>query len=116
MFFKNYYLFISLKFLWVGLIFGVIKIAFDIFNKITRNNVFVFNLIYFVFWSSLSYFFILLCKIYYNYSFCWFGLLLMLTGLISVKISLNFLLTNLTILLYHCVNRLKLRKLSNEKK
>lgn len=110
MFFKNYLIYIFLKFLWIGLIFGLIRLVFNLINKLCKDNVYVYNLTSFIYWISFGGFFIALCFLYYNYSFCWFGLLAMLLGLFLVKVSLDFLLTNLLVILYYKFTNFKTRK------
>lgn len=110
MFFKNYLIYIFLKFLWVGLIFGLIRLVFNFVNKLTKNNVYVFNLLSFVFCIMFGSSFIYLCFLYYNYAFCWFGLLGMFLGLFLVKVSLDFLLTSLLTILYYKFTNFRLRK------
>ena len=116
MFFKDVFVFIFFKYLWVGIILGFIKIFLDIIDRFTRNNVYIYNIIYFIFWLAFSLCFIYLCNIYYDSSFCLLGLIGMFLGLILVKYSLNFLLTSLFIMVYHKVNRLKVKGILDEKK
>ncbi len=100
MFFKNALMFLALKFLWVGLIFGLIWILCSFVIRLSRRNVFVFNIITFMFLLSFGFVFGQLCIYYYNYSFCWFGLLFMAFGVILVKISMLFFFTIFVKLLY----------------
>ena len=115
MFFKSYLFYIFLKFLWAGLFWGLINIGCKIVNFLCNKNVYVFNLISFLFCLGFGYHFILLCQEFYNFSFCWFGLLGMMVGLILVQISLNFLFTNMFIMLYNKFVSFKLRKVQNGK-
>ncbi len=101
MFFKNALMFLALKFLWVGLIFGLIWILCSFVIRLSRCNVFVFNIITFMFLLSFGFVFGQLCIYYYNYSFCWFGLLFMAFGVILVKISMLFFFTIFVKLLYN---------------
>ena len=110
MFFKNYLIYIFLKFLWVGLVLGLIRLVFNFINKLSRDNVFVYNLTSFIYWLFFGGCYIALCFIYYNYSFCWFGLLAMILGLFLVRVSLDFLLTNLLVILYYKFTNFKIRK------
>lgn len=116
MFFKNINIYIFFKFLWIGLIFGAIKIIFDITNRFFHENIYIYNILSFIFWLGFGIVFILLCNEFYGASFCWFGLLGMFLGLELVKYSLNFFLTSLIVLIYHKVKNIKLRKKLNEKK
>ena len=113
MFFKNYLIFIFFKFLWAGLIFGLIRIVFNWINRVTRDNVYIYNFISFVYWLSFGIYFILLCFNFYDYSFCWFGLIGMFVGLFLVRVSLDFLLTNLLLILYYKFGKKSLRKKQN---
>lgn len=115
MFFKSYLFFIFLKFLWSGLFFGLVKLVIEKIVFLFKNNVYVYNLFSFAFWLVFGYQFIILCSTFYDFSFCWFGLLGMFFGLFLVKISLNFLFTNLGFLLYNKFVKLRLRKKKNEK-
>lgn len=110
MFFKNYLIYIFLKFFWLGLIFGVVKLVINLINKMFRDNIYVYNLTTFVYWLSFGIMYIFLCINLYNYAFCWFGLLGMFLGLIIVKVSLDFLLTNLIMILYYKFTNLRIRK------
>ena len=44
MFFKNAVILMFVKFLWLGLIFGVVRIVFKFISKIFRKNVFIVNI------------------------------------------------------------------------
>lgn len=110
MFFKNYLIYIFIKFLWAGITWGLVKLPCRLVIHLSKKNVFIVNLISFVFWSAFGIHFIWLCNSYYNYSFCWFGLLGMFLGLFLVKFSLDFLFTKLFVLLYNRITKIKLRK------
>ncbi len=101
MFFKNASIALFAKFVWFGLIFGMVAILVDIIIRISRKNVYVYNLVTFayvlVFGAVYSY----LTLVFFNYSFCWFGLFGMILGAILVKISIEFLFDKLIRLLYN---------------
>ena len=108
MFFKNHLISLAAKFLWVGLILGMFYIVCEIVVKLSRRNVYVTNIVGFCFWLLFGGLFARMSIVYYNYSFCWFGLISMLTGWFLVKISINFFFTKFAKLLYN--------KLANSKK
>ncbi len=111
MFFLSNLTGVFLKFLLFGLYFGLFKILCKIIIRVSKQNIFVSNLIMFCFWLSFGLSFGLLSILYYNYTFCWFGLFGMILGLILIKISFEFFFDNLFLLLY---NKFKLR--SKERK
>ena len=113
-FFKNFYFFIFLKFLWAGLILGFVSIFFKILDRVFRHNVYFYNLISFIFYIIFGIEFVYLCIMYYEMSFCWFGLVGMFLGMYLVKISLDFFFTKLSTMLYNKVVKLSLRKKINE--
>lgn len=113
MFFKNYLIYIFLRFLWFGLLLGFIRLIFNLLNRLSRDNVYVYNLLSFMYWGAFSLTFIMLCNSLYNYSFCWFGLLAMFLGVFIVRISFDFFLTNLLSLLYYKFTKNRLRKNQN---
>ena len=110
MFFKNFLIFVFFKFLWAGLVFGLIKIVCNLVLRLFKNNVYAVNLISFCYWGLFGFHFLKLCFIYYNLSFCWFGLLGMFLGIGLVKISLDFLFTKSFLLVYNKIAKLRLRK------
>lgn len=101
MFFKNFLIFVFLKFLWVGLIFGLFKLVCNAVTVLFKKNVYVCNLVSFCFWLAFGITFSVMSFALYNFSFCWFGLLGMLFGLLLVKISVNFFFTIFVKLLYN---------------
>ena len=106
MFFKNALIFLFLKFFWFGLIFGLIWLLCKLVIKVSKNNVYIFNIITFCFVLAFGVIYVWLCNSYYNYSFCWFGLLGMVLGIILVSISINFFFTIFAKLLYNkCIKR-----------
>ncbi len=101
MFFKNALITLFLKFLWVGLIFGLIWIVCSLVIKLSRKNIFVFNIVTFCYFLGFGMTFAIMCVTLYNYSFCWFGLLAMAFGVILIKISIEFFFTIFVKLLYN---------------
>lgn len=113
MFFKNYLIFIFVRFLILGLYFGLARIPCKWAVRLSKNNVYVHNLVEFAFWLAFGGVFALCSVLLYNYTFCWFGLLAMFLGLILVKISIDFFFTNLILLLYNKFTVRKKRKRNN---
>lgn len=105
MFFKNATILLFGKFLWIGIAFGLVWLFFSLVINISRKNVYVFNLLTFVFWIAFGFVYVQLCLHYYNYSFCWFGLLGQILGLALVKISIEFFFTLFAKLLYNGINK-----------
>lgn len=113
MFFKNELIFIFLKFLLIGLYFGIVRLPFKLINRLTKNNIIVYNLASFCYWLAFGGIFAYLCVQFYNYAFCWFGLLGMFLGIVLVEISINFFFTNLFLLLYNVFTKRFSRKKKN---
>ena len=111
MFFKNETIVLASKFLWWGLIFGLVYIFCRLVFKLSRRNKYVCNAVSFVFWIFFGFVFSQLCIRFNNYSFCWYGLLSMFAGFFLDLISIDFVLTFFAKLLYS-----KVRKISKGKK
>lgn len=107
MFFKNHLLYLALKFLWLGLVFGLVYVIVKLVYRLSKNNVYVRNFVSFCFWIAFGMSFSMLCVWAYDARFCWFGLLFMCFGMVLVKISIDFFFTKFVGLLYN-----KLRKLT----
>ena len=115
MFFKNHLIFLFAKFLWWGLVFGLIYILCNFVKKLSKRNVYVCNFVSFCFWLGFGMIYALLCLNLYNYSFCWFGLLGMFVGVGLVRISIEFFFTKFVRVIYNKVIRIRLRKIDNGK-
>lgn len=89
-FFKNAMISLFVKFLWVGLIFGVVKIVLNLISKVFRKNVYVVNLLSFVFWTAFGLAYVFLSIRLFNYGFSAVGFFAMLLGLVIIKISVEF--------------------------
>ena len=74
-------------------------------NWLSHKNVYFLNFVSFSFWLAFGFMFSQLCLMFYNYQFCWFGLLGMMLGLILVKISVEFFFTKFAMLLYNKFNK-----------
>ena len=103
MFFRGQTIAIFLRFLWIGLIFGIIAIFFKLVAKISKKNLLVINITSFAYWLGFGLCFNLLCMHYYNNTFCWFGLLGMLAGMFVIKISIEFFFDYFVKLFYNKV-------------
>ena len=101
MFFKNALFYVFLKFLYVGLILGLVWLIFSAVIKISRKNLYVYNLLTFVYVLAFGFIFAVLCQKYYDYSFCWFGLFGQILGFLLVKFSIEFFWTIILKLLYN---------------
>lgn len=115
MFFKNHLVALSARFLWFGLVIGLFSIICSAVIRLSKRNIYVTNLVGFCFWLVFGGAFARMCVVYYNYSFCWFGLLFMFLGLFLVKISIEFFFTKFAKLIYNKLTKLKQRKLCNGK-
>lgn len=90
MFLKNETMLLFVKFLWAGLILGVVAIILKNICKIFKKNVVLVNVLEFVFWLSFGIIYELLCKNYTNFAFFGAGLVGMILGIIIIKISIDF--------------------------
>lgn len=115
MFLKNHLIFVFAKFLWFGLVFGMFYLFCKLVVRAFKKNVYVSNIVSFCFWLAFGFVFSSLCITFYDYQFCWFGLLGMFLGMLLVKISVDFFFTNFVRLLYNKFNNLKSRKKTNGK-
>jgi len=113
MFFRNSLIYLFLKFFWIGLILGLFLIVCGLVIKASRKNVYIYNIISFCYCLLFGGIFTYLCIKYYNFSFCWFGLLGMFLGLGLTKISINFFFTKLAKLLYNKFKNVSERKKEN---
>lgn len=90
MFLKNETMLLFVKFLWAGLILGVVAIILKNICKIFKRNVVLVNVLEFVFWLSFGIIYELLCKNYTNFAFFGAGLAGMVLGIVIIKISIDF--------------------------
>lgn len=90
MFLKNEMFFLFIKFLWAGLVFGVIAIVLKTICKIFRKNVLLVNVLTFIFWLCFGIIYELLCVKLNNFAFFGAGLLGMIAGVLIIKISIDF--------------------------
>lgn len=114
-FFNNANIFLFFKFTWWGLLLGLGLILVDIIVRLTRKNIYVYNLVTFCFWIVFGGIYASLSLTYYNYSFCWFGLLGMVLGAFIVQISIKFLFTSFMKLLYNKFTKSRRNK-NNDRK
>lgn len=90
MFFKGYQIELFSKFLWAGLVLGIFAIVLKTISKIFRKNVYVVNLLMFVFVSLAGIIFSLMCFQFNNYSFSGIGLFAIILGVLIIRISVEF--------------------------
>ena len=90
MFFRNGIITLFIKFLWVGLVFGVIAVVLKTMAKICKKNVVVVNALTFLFWISLSFVYLWMCVTFNNYAFSGIGAFGIILGVIIIKISIDF--------------------------
>ena len=90
MFFQNVKVLLFIKFLWAGLILGLVSVGMKLVAKIFRKNVFVVNGLMFIFWIGFAVVFYILCLMFNNHSVSVLGLSGMLTGVAIIKISIDF--------------------------
>lgn len=89
-FFRNFEILLFVKFLWVGLTFGLIAIVLKTIAKIFRKNAYVVNLFVFCFVCAFGVSYFLMCFYFNNYSFSGIGLFAMLLGVLIIRISVEF--------------------------
>jgi len=107
MFFRNASAILAVKFLWVGLLFGIASIFLKFFVKLTRKNVYIVNIVCFVFWLTFGLVFSAMCFYFNDYSFSFYGLVSMLAGIIIVKISIEFFFDYFVRFIYNGVSNAK---------
>ena len=90
MFFNNASVLLFVKFLWVGLILGLVSVVLKLIAKIFRKNIIIVNLFMFIFLIACAGCYLLLCVQFNNFSLSWVGLLGIVTGVVIIKISIDF--------------------------
>ena len=90
MFFGNASVLLFIKFLWLGLIFGIISLILKTIAKIFKKNAFIVNVLMFVFMIALAGMYLFMCVHFNNYSLSWVGLFGVIIGVLIVKISIDF--------------------------
>ena len=113
-FFRNIEIELFSKFLWVGLIFGVVSIIFKTCAKIFRKNVYVVNILSFLFWIAFGGVYSILCFYLNWFSFSLVGLLAMILGVLIIRISVDFFFDYFIRFIYNEFSSLK-RKRKNGK-
>lgn len=120
MFLKNEILFLFVKYLWVGLVFGVIAIVLKNICKIFKKNIVIVNVLVFVFWLTFGIIYEILCINYNNFAFSGVGLAGMLAGVLIIKISIDFFFDYFIRFIYNEINlrkgRIKNGQLQTNKK
>ena len=113
-FFKNYEILLFAKFLWPGFVFGLISVVLKLIAKIFRKNVYVVNILSFLFWTSFGLVFSYLSFKLNYYSFSGLGLISMILGVLIIKISVDFFFDYFIRFIYNEFSSLK-RKRKNGK-
>lgn len=113
-FFKNYEILLFAKFLWPGFVFGLLAVALKLIAKIFRKNVYVVNILSFLFWTAFGLVFLCLSFELNFYSFSAIGLISMLLGVLIIKISVDFFFDYFVRFIYNEFSSLK-RKRKNGK-
>ena len=113
MFFKNHLIAVAFKFLWVGLVLGLAYIVVRCVYRLSKDNVYVHNLVSFCFWLVFGMSFSVMCISLYNCKFCWFGLVFMILGMFLVKFSIDFFFTRFARLLYNKHRIIRQKGVSN---
>ena len=90
MFFRNAALLLFVKFLWMGLLLGLVSVVLKTISKICKKNVVIVNVLSFIFWIVFGAIFLLMSFMFNNYSLSWVGLGGLLSGIFVIKISVDF--------------------------
>ncbi len=114
MFFKGMQIELFVKFLWVGLCFGLASIALKTIAKIFKRNVFVVNALMFIFVISFGVAFSYMSFAKCSFSFSGIGLFAMIFGVAIIKISIDFFFDYFIRFIYNEFSLLK-RKRKNGK-
>lgn len=104
MFLKNGTVFLFVKFLWIGLIAGVLSIILKTIAKIFKKNVLLVNILTFIFWLGLGIIYQFLCVKYNNFAFSGIGLAGVLAGILIIKISIDFFFDYFLRFVYNEIN------------
>ena len=107
MFFKGSLIIFFVKYLWVGLFFGLVSIVLKFIAKVFRKNVYIVNFLTFCFWTAFGTAYSLMCFKFNNYSFSGIGLSAMLLGVVIIKISIDFFFDYFIRFIYNEVSLLK---------
>ena len=114
MFFKGAKIVLFAKFLWVGLLFGIVAIILKTIAKIFRKNTYLVNALMFIFVLAFGGVFSYLCFLLNNYSFSGVGLFAMILGVAIIRISVEFFFDYFIRFIYNEFSLLK-RKRKNGK-
>jgi hypothetical protein len=90
MFFRSEEILLFIKFLWIGLLFGLVAVVLKTISKICKKNIVIVNILSFLFWLSFGSVFLFMSFILNNYSLSWIGLGGMIVGVFVIKISIDF--------------------------
>ena len=113
-FFRNADIILATKFLWAGLVMGVVAVILKTIAKVFRKNVYLVNLFSFIFWIAFGGIFSVLCFELNCYSYSGIGLVSMVLGLLIIRISVEFFFDYFVRFIYNEFSLLK-RKHKNGK-
>lgn len=113
-FFKNADIILATKFLWAGLVMGVIAVVLKTVAKMFRKNAYVVNLLTFLFWIAFGGLLSILCFELNCYSYSGIGLVSMILGVLIIRISVEFFFDYFLRFIYNEFSSLK-RKHKNGK-
>ena len=113
-FFRNADIILATKFLWAGLVMGVVAVILKTIAKVFRKNVYLVNLFSFIFWIAFGGIFSVLCFELNCYSYSGIGLVSMVLGLLIIRISVEFFFDYFIRFIYNEFSSLK-RKHKNGK-
>ena len=114
MFFKGYQITIFSKFLWVGLVFGLCAIILKLIAKIFRRNVYVVNFFMFSFTLLFGVINFFMCQHFNSYNFSIVGLIAMISGVLIIRISVEFFFDYFIRFIYNEFSLLKRKRKSGK--
>ena len=112
MFFQNVNVLLFVKFLWAGLVLGLVSVLLKTFAKVARKNVYVVNGLTFVFWIGFCAIYYYMCLLFNRQSVTVLGFFGMILGIVIIKISIDFFFDYFIRFIY---NEFILRKGKKEK-
>lgn len=109
---------VFLKFLALGAVFGLLFEICKIVKRISKNNIFIVNTIYFVYFCALGTCFCSFALKLCNGIVFWYAIVAIILGIIIWQISIGFLFTKFYNLVYNVFNKIvqrcKRTKLGNK--
>lgn len=107
MFFQNVNVLLFVKFLWAGLILGLVSVVLKTIAKVLRKNAYVVNCLTFLFWLAFGAIYYYMCLLFNYQAVTIIGLFGMMLGIVIIKISIDFFFDYFIRFIY---NELRLRK------